>query len=37
MKKKTAVAGIGAALIAILSIITFGLIKKRKNKKADEE
>ena len=37
MKKKTAIAGIGAALIAVLSIITFGLIKRRKGNEEKEE
>ena len=36
MKKKAKVAGIGAALIAILSVITFGLIKRKKQKEEEE-
>ena len=36
MKKKAKVAGIGAAIIAVLSVITFGLIKRRKQKEEEE-
>lgn len=36
MKKKTAIAGFGAALVAVLSIITFGLIKRKKKEKEEE-
>jgi hypothetical protein len=36
MKKKAKVAGIGAALIAILSVITFGLIKRKKQQDEEE-
>jgi len=36
-KKKVAVAGVGALLVAILSVVTFGLIKRRKNKEVVEE
>ncbi len=36
MKKKVKVAGIGAALIAILSVITFGLIKRKKQQDEEE-
>ena len=36
MRKRTAVAGLGAALIAILSIITLGLIRRRKGNKEEE-
>ena len=36
MKKKAKVSGIGAALIAILSVITFGLIKRKKQKEEEE-
>ena len=35
MKKRTA-AGLGAALIAILSIITLGLIRRKKGNKEEE-
>ena len=37
MKKKAAFAGIGAALIAVLSIITFGLVKRKKGKEVEKE
>ena len=36
MRKRTAVAGLGAALIAILSIITLGLIRTKKGNKEEE-
>ena len=36
MKKKAKVAGIGAAIIAVLSVITFGLIKRKKQKEEEE-
>ncbi len=36
-KKKTIIASVGAALVAILSIVTFGIIKKRKNQKVEED
>ena len=30
--KKKVAAGVGAALIAVVSVVTFGLVKKKKNK-----
>ena len=36
-KKKVAVAGVGALLVAVLSVVTFGLIKRKKNKEVVEE
>ena len=37
MKKKAKIAGIGAALVAVLSVITFGLVKKKMKEKEKEE
>lgn len=36
-KKKTLIASVGAALVAVLSIITFGIIKRRNSRKYEEE
>jgi hypothetical protein len=36
-KKKKVAAGVGAALIAVGSIVTLGLLKKKKNKEKEKE
>ena len=36
-KKKTILAGVGAALVAAASVVTLGLIKKNKNKEKEKE
>jgi hypothetical protein len=35
MKNKKKVAGIGALLVAVASVVTLGLVKKNKNKKKE--
>ena len=36
-KKKKVAAGVGAALIAVASVVTLGLVKKKKNKEKGNE
>ncbi len=36
-KKKTILTGLGAALVAVASVVTLGLIKKNKNKEKEQE
>ena len=37
MSKKKVAAGVGAALLAAASVVTFGLIKKNKEKEKEEK
>ena len=37
MAKKKVVAGVGAALVAAASLVTFGLIKKKKDKEKESK